>query len=357
MLQLVNRTPYAAELFPMWDHDGKEVTLLIVKCTFEVGRDQTLGVAEEQVRVCAADEYYGDPAKSSIRVANDLALYKPYVDVIVIGSVYTPGGTARARLTVGLTVGKVRRFLRITGERTWARGLVDYRITDPVPFTEMSVTYERTYGGSDARSAEMRNPVGRGYCERQDQIAGSSLPNVEWDDAPLENWRGRPEPAGLGFVAPSWLPRSKYGGTYDDSWIENRMPFLPEDFDYRHFQAASPTLTFSTLHPGEPVVLESMTRDGNFAFAVPDSRLSAVYRHDVGRSEVELRRDTVVIEPDHRRVILISRALIPCHRNHLALREVLVGDLTPGMKRAFLTGKKYLGPERSSSGRTRHGSD
>jgi hypothetical protein len=34
--------------------------------------------------------------------------------------------------------------------------------------------------------------------------------------------------------------RRKYAGTFDQDWIENRMPLLPEDFDPRHNQAASP---------------------------------------------------------------------------------------------------------------------
>ena len=35
-------------------------------------------------------------------------------------------------------------------------------------------------------------------------------------------------------------PRKAYAGTFDQNWIENRMPLLPEDFDTRFNQAAPP---------------------------------------------------------------------------------------------------------------------
>jgi hypothetical protein len=337
MLQLANRTSFAAGLFPAWDREANEVALLVVKCTFAVSAGQQVSPAEEQVPLALADEYHGEPGKSSLRIANDLALFKPAVDVIVSGSVYTPRGVAVQRLKVGLLIGNTTRILRVTGDRAWTKGLIGYRITSPDRFTRMSLTYELAYGGTGPEAADTRNPVGRGFPVEKSGL----LPNIEWDDAILENWRGRPEPAGLGFVAPAWHPRVAYVGTYDEHWLENRMPFLPEDFDYRHFQTASPRLTFPSLSTGVPIVLEHMTPEGVFSFKLPEARLSAVFHHDVGRGEAELRRDTVVVEPDLRRVILVHRALIPCHRNHLGLREVVVGDLTDGAKRAFLTGKRY----------------
>lgn len=341
MLELVNRTPFAAGLLPMWNREAQPVALLVVKCTFEVDCDQVTSPAEQQVPLCLADEYYGEPERTSIRAANDLALYKPAVDLAIVGSFYAPPGTAVQQLNAGLMIGKAVRRLQVTGDRTWIASVFDYRATAPAPFERMPINYERSYGGADLDSVELRNPVGRGYRARDAEVDGCLLPNIEWEDAPLQHWKERPEPAGLGFVAPSWLPRSQYGGTYDDYWLQHRMPFLPQDFDYRHFQAASPRLTFPVLQAGDPIVLESMTPDGPFACRVPEVRLAAVYRHDRERGEVELRRDTVVIEPDQRRVILVFRAMIHCHQNHLALRQVLLGDLTPGMKQAFLSGKKY----------------
>lgn len=38
----------------------------------------------------------------------------------------------------------------------------------------------------------------------------------------------------------SWQPRLRYAGTYDQHWMDERLPFLPEDFDLRYFQSAPP---------------------------------------------------------------------------------------------------------------------
>jgi hypothetical protein len=55
-----------------------------------------------------------------------------------------------------------------------------------------------------------------------------------------------------GTVGRSWVfgpvrrdqdPRKSFAGTYDQSWIENRMPLLPVDFDPRHNQTAPPAQT------------------------------------------------------------------------------------------------------------------
>ena len=52
-------------------------------------------------------------------------------------------------------------------------------------------------------------------------------------------------------MAPHWLPRRAWAGTYDDAWRISRAPYLPADFDARFFQLYSPAT--GGLFVAEPV--------------------------------------------------------------------------------------------------------
>jgi hypothetical protein len=121
------------------------------------------------------------------------------------------------------------------------------------------------------------------------------------------------------------------------------MPFLPRDFDYRFFQAASEGMTCPYPQGGESVVLEHLTRDGHLAFSLPRVQIPVVYHHDRGRGEIHPVVDTILIEPDASRVVLTLRSQIPCHANALRLRKVVVGEMSGAEKRAYLAGKRYWG--------------
>jgi len=58
--------------------------------------------------------------------------------------------------------------------------------------------------------------------------------------------------------------------------------------------------------------------------------------------ERRARVDTIVIELDQARVSLIARAMCAPGRSVAALRQIFVGPLTPGRRRALELGKPYL---------------
>ena len=75
--------------------------------------------------------------------------------------------------------------------------------------------------------------------------------------------------AGLGPVACHWQPCG-WGGTYDEKWLWERQPLLPEDFDGR-----PPSLRPEDqqapeyLRGGEPVELVNLTPGGLLRFNLP----------------------------------------------------------------------------------------
>ena len=338
MWQADNRTPFAAERGWVRDRDGAEVWLVAVKATFDIKSDGTTEIAKDQPPVLRAPEYHGEPVKSSIKYEADLVLRKKTTDIIVVGHAHAPSGKAVTSLDVGFRVGTLQKILRVFGDRTWtARGP-----TAPQPFTKMSLVYERAFGGTDLKSGQpeqdwdWRNPVGCGFVVKQEHLDGLPLPNVEFADYPISSWEDRPPPAGFGPLCSHWQPRVSFAGTYDDNWMKNRQPLLPDDFDERFFQFApvdQQALEFLT--GGEPVALLNLSPLGTLRFMLPKLFLGFETRFYDGSREIhkERRLHSVIIEPDFPRVSLVWHSALPCHFKVQKLERTIITlktDLSAG---------------------------
>ena len=223
--------------------------------------------------------------------------------------------------------------MRVCGDREWRRARGGFELTEPAPFTTMPLVYENAYGGADpvdpSRGRDDRNPVGKGYASDASlqELERIAAPNIELRERPIGSITERPEPAGLGFVARHWQPRRALAGTYDDAWREQRCPLLPLDFDPRSYAAASTGLTTDGhLGGGEPVALVNVSREGRSEFALPARSLVVTASIAGRRNEQPLQLDTVVLEPNERRVMLTWRAALPCHWNLAMVDWIRVND-------------------------------
>jgi hypothetical protein len=335
LLTVDNRTNYRAELVPCWNADGHEVVLAVIKATYSVDHQGNVDVDAEQAPIRFADKHFGEPGQSSVRYESDIALHKPAADVIVNATAHSPAGRSVEQLPIGARVGTAVKRLVVTGDRFW-NGL---GATAPVPFAQMPITYERAIGGRE-------NPVGRSWSDGSRPTGEPLLPNVELLDQRIHRRSDRPKPGGLGSVARNWWPRAQYAGTYDGAWLEERMPFLPKDFDHRFFQCAADGMTIPYPTGGEPVDLVNLAPTGPLRFALRVPRVTLLLRYDRRLGEASPVADTVLIEPDIARVEVTLRAQIPCDGNALRLREVLVTEAGETIKRAFLKGKRILSRKR-----------
>lgn len=351
MEQLNNRTPFAAELFAFPDPHGQEIVLTVVSATFEAEPSGKLRLAEQQVTVRTADEYHGKPGRSSIRYEADVALQKPLVDLLVNAQAYAPGGRPVQTVLVGINVGDIRKVLVVHGDRYWATGLTGASPSAPHPFVSMPIVYERAYGGTDTRppdptkhAAEMRNPVGVGFhgVASQDPRVMTEVPNIEYPNVPIRSRSDAPAPAGFGVLGRGWLPRSRYAGTYDEAWLRDQWPLLPRDFDPCHYQAAPQDQQSRMLQGGAEVRLVNLTPDGEWRFRLPMLDVPVSLYYDNRHAEVALVLDTVLIEPDLRRVMLTARVGIPTVRSRGMLREIVLGHMSRGWLRARAARKRYI---------------
>jgi hypothetical protein len=149
-----------------------------------------------------------------------------------------PGGREVTELGVTLKGPGFMKAMKITGDRKWEKGFLGIRPSKPLPFESMPIVWERAYGGSDLshkrhkkKGCEVRNPVGVGYHLNRDErtIVGKGLPNIEKLDALMRKWSDKREPIGFGSLGRGWQPRISFAGTYDQQWMDEKLPFLPED--------------------------------------------------------------------------------------------------------------------------------
>lgn len=333
MLQFKNETPFVGSLTLMPDADGIDTFIAVVKGTFVLGEEPAL--ADTQVPVKAAAEYWGDPATSSLRAAPELLLPKPGTDVLVVGSAHAPGGRPVQELMVAVQVGALQQVARVTGDRRWRRTTGGYAATAPEPWVQMPLTWERAFGGReeahDGWHEEGRNPVGTGFraADGRRPVDDEPLPNVEHVERPMTSWDSRCDPVGFGPISPGWIPRRLYAGTYDERWQRERAPYLPEDFDPRFLQVAPPALISPTpLVGGEAVVLHGMHPDGPITLSLPHVPLELTINLDGTMHPRPVQLDTVTFEPDHGRYTMLWRAWMPCDKKALRVREVVASFAT-----------------------------
>src|SRR5204863_10006220 len=119
---ILNHTPFMPLLFESQDVEDRRHHVIVLKGTYEIQSGQPLKLAPEPRPLTMADEYYGDPTKSSLKRESDLAPFKPRGDVHFTYPVaFAPGGKPSPRWQVQVRIGPVQKALQVTGPRQWVR--------------------------------------------------------------------------------------------------------------------------------------------------------------------------------------------------------------------------------------------
>ena len=74
-MDINNNSPFEFIALPNYDKEGREVFTNIVKGTFLFSKNQSLTIAEEQVPITMADEYWGEPGVTPVKYESDLAAF------------------------------------------------------------------------------------------------------------------------------------------------------------------------------------------------------------------------------------------------------------------------------------------
>lgn len=336
------------------DKEGRDHCVIVVKGTFTLDEQGTPILAEEQVPFVYADAHYGDPGETAIQYECDFAHFKPRCDVLVVGSAYAPDGQPAKRVRVSLAVGSVNKSFEVVGDRVWDKILLSVTPSEPKPFLSMPITYDRAFGGVDidAKNPDKirtytLNPVGVGYypLTKRKARVGKPLPNTQQSRCRISSTTGKYKPMSFGSIGRNFAARVPFAGTYDKNWLDNICPFLPPDFDPMYFQSAPADQQVPHLRGGEPVRCINMNPQGGFEFSVPRVEVPILYRFRDKDISGEPKIDTLIVEPDQDRFILIWRASTPVGRKLNALREIVVGReprKRSGSKRRFKSLAEFI---------------
>ncbi|KVZ14048.1 hypothetical protein WL80_16760 [Burkholderia ubonensis] len=202
---------------------------------------------------------------------------------------------------------------------------LEWKLTSAEPIVELPIRYEYAWGGQcrvDAHDPDAKhvpkasrlddkqraghpdqenipvahtvcedNPVGRGFAESWFMKATKpqkvAAPQIEAEGEPISvqvwlaasNGKGAPSlyPVGFGIIGKAWRSRRELAGTYDDQWLAERHPGLPDDFQFRYWNGAHPLMQVPHLKGNETVVLSNLVPAGTPG-STPDEQGNTIVR-------------------------------------------------------------------------------
>jgi hypothetical protein len=335
-MNLVNATRMVAGYNLATEASGRELLVVVVKGTFVLPKPgEQVRLHEEQLPLVMADTFSGEPGFSAPVDEIDFAPRKQCCDVLLTGSAYAPAGRQTTRQRVTLKVGTIEKSLDVVGDRVWQAGMTGITASPAQPFQQMPISYDRAFGGADHRSEDERehdaylpNPVGRGWHKhlKNAWVDGQPLPNTEEAGRSVGFPTDKHRPMAFGPLGRGWPARARYAGTYDDRWLAERFPFLPDDFDERYFQAAPEDQQLPIPEAPLEVEMRGLTPDGERRFTLPHFEAPVVLFPRRGEKEELLARlDTIVFQPDLELFTLTWRVARPVKKSLHEIAQVLVG--------------------------------
>ncbi len=320
------------------------MVVLVIKATFQIQPE--VKVAEEQIPIVMADEFWSEKDYASIRYPSEITLAKPGTDVVMNSHAYAPDGIPAETVDVSLQIGACQKTVRVTGDREWTRLLgIPYK-TPIEPFVKIPLTYERAWGGTaihnekpTKRKSDKVNPAGTGIVMRNSdkQREGMAVPNVIEPGFP----KRKSTPAGFGAIRTHWKSRAKYQGTYNKQWLEKRCPLPPTDQNPLFQHAAHPDLiSEDRLLGGETVSIRNADPGGRMQFQLPVIRLQTdlhFSRNPIQKKEAAL--DTVLLEPDQNRFTLLWKTVVDANKKEEKLQQIQITVIESNMSLEIENGK------------------
>jgi len=342
-------TDGTAMLVPTTDDTGQMVFVVLVKRTYNLPPNKAPTLVEKPRPLELIDVYYddGDPQTHCVRLENETAPFKLKTDFVVIASAWAPKLKPVRHLDATVQVARHTKTIRVIGDRICEHRVGQApRVSDPLPFIDMPIRYERAYGGADDVSVPgyyymyPRNPRGCGWAFKnsKERIDGLLLPNIEDPADRLtpdrivlgepENWPRQPLPQGLGWFPKIAYPRCSFVGSMP-AFVgpgvllkEEELGLVPNNqvalarrmklpaYDVRFNSGASLGLSLPFLNGGESVRLTNLSPDGMLEFDLPEERPRMTLDFGNGINDLPVVLHTAQVRADDWQLDMIWRGAV-----------------------------------------------
>lgn len=292
-----------------WRFRGVLRVTVIAKATFAFAAEAPATRVEPQA-IFAKDVHHGRSAVRSIRFASDRVPYLTRAEIFLAGHAYAPssGPVEEMRVRLGVFDG--------------TRPVLDKTllVRENGGFQKIPLVYERAFGGPGCAD----NPFGVGA------VSGLGEPNIV--DPQQEQCPAGFTPLGQGLPA-----RKALLGKMPRKVLESPLIELPDDFDWRYFQAAPPGQQVDFLRGNEWIAIYGVHPSRSrvrtrLPGALGLARVHGLSGFGVAEGQpLTLHADVLRIDSDEQRCTLTFRGVFPVPREDaLSALCVAAGVQLPG---------------------------
>jgi len=265
-----------------WRRSGGTFLTVVAKAGFHLVHDGVMAPGPAPA-VLVDDVHHGDSPTKSVREPSDYIPYRRKCDVLLVGHAHAPGAAPVSEMTARLAIEQggttlVDKRIRVVGDRA-------SNDAPGKPFAEMSLSYERSYGGIGFAG----NPLGVGLRGQP------KLPNLVH-----ENPERAQRSVGFGPIAASWPARKRIGAGFSMRSLAKGTVDIPVDAADGFFQAAPPDQQVPEIRGDETLILEGLSAERtHLSTQLPASHVLSVIQRDGGvPRDVPMRIDTLFVDAD-----------------------------------------------------------
>ena len=255
----------------------------------------------------------------------DEGMPKQRAEILVKGSAHNCDGACAPTCPVRVKIGTIDKSLYVIGDRHWKGN----HQSEPQPFSEMPITWDRAFGGDGFET----NPMGKGFAPVETEHGPIQfLPNVELPGKLVTKPSETPESAGLLPYELNWPQRFSKVGTYDQKWLKELFPGYAKDFDWGFFNVAPPdqqikghfqgneTLVVEGMHPDEPRLEGRLPGVRGRCFITRKTEEEREFL------EIETKLDTIWLFPHAKRGVVIFHGMVTVGEDDAAdVEEIIIG--------------------------------
>lgn len=295
-----NKTEFTADAFIL--NDKSVVT--IIKASFSFNGEGAVGKCTNQKEIQFADEYFGEPGKSSLKYPTDLVSEKNGTDLGLICNAYPPK-PGLTEYYVSFEAGELKKILKINNDAFFEKKkLMGFKkLSNKAVENFLPIRYENSFGGSEEIKGKfdsfLKNPVGTGYFyKNQNRI---KIPNLTYPGEEIKQPGDTMNPAGFGFIPPFWEPRVNRFLENENQDFKNLKEInnsAPEDQIYKDFLKGGEKISIVNLHPESKKI----------EFNLPVFNFTTAYIFEDETQKPEPLIDTLIVEPEENLFTMVWRS-------------------------------------------------